>query len=109
MNDKIQTSFVFESRVRVVFGVTALTRLPTELDTLGIQRVLLITTSGRGRTSGDLQTQLGNRLAGICDLAAMHVPADRVRAALEQVDLVKPDALLSFGGGSAIGLAKAIA
>jgi maleylacetate reductase len=56
-----------------------------------------------------VREQLGARIVGLCDLAALHVPVDRVRAAVAVVDRTEPDVLLAIGGGSAIGLAKAIA
>lgn len=95
--------------MRVVFGLGAIARLAGELDALRIERPLLVSTAGRAVAASGLRDQLGARLAGVCDLAALHVPADRVRAAIAEVDRATPDALLAFGGGSAIGLAKAIA
>jgi maleylacetate reductase len=117
--------FIVEwSRVRVVFGAGALARLGTELDSLGLARAplgadggalnesgraLLVTTPRRDATIENVVAELGGRLAGVCDIAAMHVPAGRVQQALAQVDRLRPDTLLAVGGGSAIGLAKAIA
>ena len=102
--------FIVEwSRTRVVFGAGTLERLGTELDTLGLARCLLVTTPRRDATIASVLAGLGDRLAGVCDIAAMHVPSDRVQRALAEVDHVRPDALFAAGGGSAIGLAKAIA
>lgn len=106
----VKTQFVSEwSQTRVVFGTGAHTRLASELDAFAFRRVLMITTPGRANTNGELRAQLGGRLAGVCAEAAMHVPVDRVRAAVEQMDRLSPDALLAYGGGSSIGLAKAAA
>ncbi len=102
--------FVAEwSRARVVFGAGALERLGTELDTLGVGRALLVTTPRRDATTEQVRGELGSRLAGVCDIAAMHVPADRVQRAVAEVDRIHPEALVAVGGGSAIGLAKAVA
>jgi maleylacetate reductase len=102
-------SFTSEwARTRVVFGAGATGRLAAELDALAYARVLLVTTGGRARDV-PFRSRLGDRIVDVCDAAALHVPADRVRIALEQVNRAHPDALLAFGGGSAIGLAKAIA
>ena len=68
-----------------------------------------MTTPRRDATIENVLGELGNKLAGVCDLAAMHVPADRVQRAVAEVDRVRPDVLLAVGGGSAVGLAKAIA
>ena len=97
------------SRVRVVFGAGSVARLGKELDALRITRALVVTTPGRSTALALIRGYLGDRLAGVCDRAALHVPFDHVRHALSQVDVVAPDALLTVGGGSAVGLAKAIA
>ena len=97
------------SRVRVVFGPGVVSRLGDELDSIGVSRPLLVTTPGRARALASVREALGDRLAGVCDRAALHVPIERVREALADVDRTSPDALLAAGGGSAIGLAKAVA
>jgi alcohol dehydrogenase class IV len=97
------------SRVRVVFGAGVVSRLGAELDALGIARPLLVTTPGRAQGLAAVREPIGDRLAGVCDRAALHVPVERVRAALTEIDRSSPDALLAVGGGSAIGLAKAAA
>lgn len=97
------------SSVRVVFGAGSVERLGTELDALGLARALLVTTPRRDATIEQVRRELGEKLAGVCDIAAMHVPVDRVQRAVIDVDRVRPDVLLAAGGGSPIGLAKAIA
>jgi len=102
--------FIVEwSRTRVVFGAGTLERLATELDTLGLGHAILVTTPRRDATIERVLAELGDRCAGVFDIAAMHVPVDRVQRALAEVDRIRPDALIAAGGGSAIGLAKAIA
>jgi maleylacetate reductase len=102
--------FVSEwSRVRVVFGAGSIERLDTELDALGLSRALMLTTPRQDATVEQVRRGLGEKLVGVCDIAAMHVPVDRVRRGVSDVDRVRPDALLAAGGGSPIGLAKAIA
>jgi len=70
---------------------------------------MLVTTPRRDATIEKVRGELGNRLAGVCDFAAMHVPVDRVQRAVAEVDRIHPEALVAVGGGSAIGLAKAVA
>ena len=96
-------------QARVVFGAGSATRLGEELDALGLRRALLITTPGRSETLGAIRDSLGGRAVGVCDRAALHVPIERVRDALADVARLSPDALIAVGGGSAIGLAKAVA
>jgi alcohol dehydrogenase class IV len=70
--------------------------------------VLIITSAGRMKTLESVHARLGERLAGLCTAAVSHVPLDVVQAAVRDVDRVHPDALVAIGGGSAIGLAKAV-
>jgi maleylacetate reductase len=96
-------------RCRVVFGPGSRSSLGTELDGLGVGRALVVRSPGRSRIADEIAGTLHHRLAGVCALAAPHVPAECVAAALAETDRVKPDGIVAMGGGSAIGLAKAIA
>jgi len=105
-----ESSFTADwSNTRIVFGAGAVARLPAEIDALGWSRILIVTTPGRTAELGVVRAHLASRVVGLCDVAALHVPIDRVTIALAVVDQCTPDALLAVGGGSAIGLAKAIA
>ena len=97
------------TRARIVFGAGAIARLCAEVDALDWSRLLIVTTPGRKAEHAVVRALLGARVAGVSEVAALHVPADRVQAALATVDEVRPDALVAVGGGSAIGLAKAVA
>jgi alcohol dehydrogenase class IV len=94
---------------RVVFGAGSIERLPEELDRLGMRRSLVLCTPGQRGLAAEVVARLGTRAAGIFDGAVMHVPvevAERARrAAVEAV----ADGCVAIGGGSTIGLAKAIA
>ena len=96
-------------KVRVVFGARALATLPGELDRAGMRRVLLITTPGRAAEREAIVTLLADRLAEHFDRAKTHVPQDTVLDAREVAARARPDALLTLGGGAAIGLGKALA
>ena len=96
-------------RTRVVFGAGALARLGAELDALRTARLLAVTTPGRRTTLTAVHEQAGDRIAGVCDRAVLHVPVESVGAGVAEVDRMAPDGLIAVGGGSAIGLAKAIA
>jgi maleylacetate reductase len=99
------------ARVTIVSGSGSVARLPAELDARSFGRVVVVTTPGRARTSGDVRAvlHLGDRLVGTSETGTLHVPAQRVEAALGDVDRLRPDVLLAFGGGSAVGVAKAAA
>ncbi|WP_083751168.1 maleylacetate reductase [Kribbella sp. ALI-6-A] len=94
---------------RIVFGPGSLDRVAGEVELLGISRALLIST-GSVRESADLiELALGDRFAGRIDEVRQHVPVDRAEAARAKAAEVGADGIVALGGGSAIGLAKAIA
>lgn len=94
---------------RVVFGAGVLERIPEELDRLGAARVLIIRTPRRGDAVERVAAAVGARLAGVFDGARMHVPAEVADAALVEARRVDADLCIAVGGGSAIGVAKAVA
>ncbi len=101
--------FVHETRPqRVRFGSGgAATALAEELALLGATRAMVITTAS-ARVTADRITD-GLPVALRYDEVAMHVPVEvaaRARGAAAEHDV---DALVSIGGGSATGLAKAVA
>ena len=103
-------NFSYETRdVRVVFGAGSLVRIAEELEHLGLKRVMLLTTPGRMEDREDVLTLLGARLAGEYNGARLHVPLEVVADAKAALGHFNPDSLLAFGGGSAIGLGKALA
>jgi maleylacetate reductase len=94
---------------RVVFGAGALDQVAGEVELLGVSRVLVIAT-GSARDAADVvEVGLGNRFAGRIDEVRQHVPVERADAARAKAREVEADGIVALGGGSAIGLAKAIA
>jgi maleylacetate reductase len=91
---------------RVVFGVGALDRLGEELARLGARRVLLVASK---RVADDLAERLGDRYAATCSEIVQHVPVEVAERATALAREVAADALVAVGGGSAVGLAKAVA
>ena len=94
---------------RVVFGDGALERLADEIGRLGARRALVITTPHQ-KADGDLLAgKLGAFGASLYAGAAMHTPVEVTEDALALVRERGVDCLIALGGGSTIGLAKAIA
>jgi maleylacetate reductase len=94
---------------RVVFGAGRLAELGDELERLGIRRALLLSTPGHAKQAEAVQLQLGGRASGIYSRATMHTPVDVTLDALGQLRLLGCDGLVALGGGSTIGLGKALA
>jgi alcohol dehydrogenase class IV len=94
---------------RVIFGVGAVASVSEEVDRFGSSRALLIDGLFDAELRRRVEADLGGRHAGSIDEVAQHVPAEVVGRALAQARAVNADALVALGGGSATGLAKAIA
>ncbi|MFM0725545.1 maleylacetate reductase [Paraburkholderia strydomiana] len=102
--------FVYQSTPsRVVFGSGALSKLPEELDRLGARRALILSTPEQLQLANRVRGILGERAAGVCAQAVMHVPVEVARAACEMAAELGADCCVAIGGGSTIGLGKAIA
>ena len=94
---------------RVVFGRGSLNRLEEELLALNVQRALVLCTPEQRETAESVAARLGARAAGVFDRAAMHVPIETAREAVAHARSVGADGMVAVGGGSTIGLGKAIA
>jgi len=97
------------SSARVVFDDGARHQLAAELDRLGAARALVLSSPGQAVVARALSDAIGPASVGIFAGAVVHVPADRAEAARDHAAAVRADAYVAYGGGSAIGLAKAIA
>ena len=103
-------SFVYVGApARVVFGSGALGRLGEEIERLDARRALMLCTPSRRAEADSIAAQLGGRVVGVFDRAAMHVPMENARAARDEARRLEADCAIAFGGGSTIGLGKAIA
>jgi maleylacetate reductase len=94
---------------RVIFGLGAIDRLGDEAVLLGAQRVIVISTPGGRRFADDAARRLGPLLAGVFAEAVMHVPIETARAARRRAADLGADCCVAIGGGSTIGLGKAMA
>lgn len=101
--------FIYESLPsRVVFRAGALEDLASETARLG-SRAFVISTPGQKALGEHCAGLLGSAAIAVYDKALMHTPGDSVRAAVMRATQLGADCLVAIGGGSTIGLAKAIA
>jgi maleylacetate reductase len=94
---------------RVVFGCGARAAVPQELERLGLRRVVLVDGLLDGAPARELEDALGERRVATIGDVRQHVPASLAASARETALAAGADGLVAIGGGSAIGLAKAIA
>lgn len=105
---QFQSSFLHQgSPARIVFGPGSLLRLADEADRLGARKVLILTTPEQREAGDRVAALLGDRSVGIFSGATMHTPVSVTDAAMAALDQV--DCLVGIGGGSTIGLSKALA
>jgi maleylacetate reductase len=95
---------------RVVFGAGAARReLTAEVERLDAHRVLLVATATEEPLARELAAPLGERVVAVFTSVRPHVPLPVAEAARALALSVRADAVLSVGGGSTTGTAKAVA
>jgi maleylacetate reductase len=95
--------------MRVVFGAGRLAELADELDHLGLRRVLVLSTAEQRDLAERVAGLLGDRAGGVHAEARMHVPVEVADRATEVAAARGADGCVAVGGGSTVGLGKAIA
>jgi maleylacetate reductase len=93
---------------RVLFGSGTIDRLGDEAERLGIKRALVLTTRQQREDGARLGERLRGRLAAVFSEARMHTPVDVTEAAIKVVEANDIDGLVAVGGGSTVGLGKAL-
>ena len=93
---------------RLLFAPGAVLELRSQLDSLGLHRAFVVSTGGRAAALAPPQELLGDSLIEVYSAAREHVPVAVVAKALARFRAVGADVCVAVGGGSAIGLGKAI-
>lgn len=93
---------------RVVFGAGSRRRLLDELDALGARRVLVVASTYEAHIADEISTLLGDRVVGRFSDVVQHVPIATAAAAVAATKDADAQAVLTIGGGSSVGLGKAI-
>ena len=103
--------FVYDQpAARVIFGAGTLDQLGAEVQRLGAKRALVLATPEQCKDAEAAAARLGSLSAGIYAQAVMHVPIEIARKARRRSPAFGRGLLcLAIGGGSTVGLGKAIA
>jgi alcohol dehydrogenase class IV len=91
---------------RVVFGFGTIAKVADEMASLGRKRAFVL--SGP-RHAARLTGVLGDLGVGLATDAVMHTPVDVTERVMEKLAASDADCIVALGGGSTIGLAKALA
>ena len=94
---------------RAIFGAGKIETLKDEIEALGASRALICCSPGRTETVKELTSTLGKLSAGICARALPFTPFEAAEEGRHMATETKADCLISYGGGNAVGFAKAIA
>jgi alcohol dehydrogenase class IV len=102
--------FVYTATARrVIFGHGTSSKVREELERQNLSAALVLSTPQQIGQARTIHEFLGNRAVGIFSGATMHTPTDVTEEAIHVVENLKVDSIVSIGGGSTIGLGKAIA
>jgi len=93
----------------VLLGEGAAELVHAQAERLGVQSALVLATSRRTAAADRVSVKLGERSAGVLGIAREHVPIEIVTQGRSEASRRRADALVAVGGGSTIGLGKAIA
>jgi len=94
---------------RVVFGHGTIKQIAKELERLGCSKALVLTTPQQISIGRDVCKDLDTLSVGRYSNATMHTPIDVTEDALKLLERLDVDCLVAVGGGSTIGLGKALA
>lgn len=99
------------NRIRTVFGSNTIRQLPCQLEKLKVSRPFLISTP-RGieyaRKLEAICVHASITPAGMYNNATMHTPIHITEDAVALAKMNEADCIVSIGGGSTIGLGKAV-
>ncbi|MAB14339.1 maleylacetate reductase [Parvibaculum sp.] len=111
----IRNSFAWQSfdvvalPQRVLFGRGRVAEIEREVARLDAKRAWVLSTPEQAAQAEMLVEALGGRAYGLSSGARMHTPVEATNKELRLIEEKGADVLVAFGGGSSIGLAKALA
>ncbi|MEX0732187.1 MAG: maleylacetate reductase [Aquisalimonadaceae bacterium] len=93
----------------VVFGSGTVKLVADQIRALGARRALVLSTRGHEPQARELAASLGELAVDVFPGAVMHTPVTVTEQAVEVLRRTNADCVVALGGGSTIGLGKAIA
>jgi maleylacetate reductase len=95
---------------QIIFGTGSISQLSEAIERFHWHRVMLCSTSSarRNGTITSLEKALGERLVASYEHVQPHVPDFQVSEVVARASELEIDALIGLGGGSPIGMAKAV-
>ena len=99
----------FGNPATIVFGPGRSAEAGEWIGRVGGKRALVLSTRGRATDALAFSGGLGGLAAGVFSGAEMHTPVEVTERALAEAAACRADCIVSLGGGSTIGLGKAIA
>ena len=95
---------------RVLFGFGTIAKVADELVSLDCKRALVLSDPHHVATAAArLMSILGDLGVHLSTDAVMHTPAEVTERVMEKLSASDADCIVALGGGSTIGLAKALA
>jgi len=106
----VMLDYIYQAfAARIVFGVGKIDLVREEADRLDASSVLLVCTNSQKAVADTVAQNLGARVTARVNGAVMHVPRENANEAISQAKQADCDCVIAIGGGSAIGIAKAVA
>ena len=103
------TDFTFDPNpARIVFGAGKIMTIGEEAARFGLSNMLVVCSAGRRKAADRAAAALGDKSAGIWDGADADMSGAAFLAAMAEIKRTDADSILSLGGGSPVGLGKAV-
>ena len=102
-------SFAFSGLpTKVIFSQNSLVAIKKEIEERDFKRLMIVTTRSQANLAQNIALALDENCVGIFSEAKIHTPLNVSLEALAMFRNLDCDSVLSVGGGSAIGLGKAL-